>query len=183
MDWLDIGKSIVKSAPVLGGLLGGSAGAAIGAVVSSVLGVGGTPDEVAAAISNDPGALVKLKQIEATRQVELQSLLVQSEQHRLAAETADIQAAAADRSDARQMQIATRSVIPAILAIGITLGFFGVLAFMLGSTWKPSDNPTLLLLVGSLSTSWGAVMNYYFGSSSSSARKDFVIASSRKGDA
>lgn len=90
MEWKDIAKTVGAAAPILGTLLGGPAGAAIGAIVASGLGVGATPDEVGQALAINPDAAVKLKQIEATRQTELQSLVVQAEQNRLAADTAAI---------------------------------------------------------------------------------------------
>ena len=90
MDWKDISKAVGAAAPILGTLLGGPAGAAIGALVAGGLGVGNTPDEVSQALAVDPSAAVKLKQIEATRQVELQTLIVQAEANRLTANTATL---------------------------------------------------------------------------------------------
>lgn len=87
MNWKDLASVVGSSAPVLGGLLGGPAGGAIGSIISSVLGTGNTPDEVAVALASNPDAAVKLKQIEKERQVELQTLLVQAEANRLAADT------------------------------------------------------------------------------------------------
>lgn len=92
MEWKDIAKTVGAAAPILGTLLGGPAGATIGAMVASGLGAGNTPDEVSQALTVNPDAAVKLKQIEATRQVELQTLIVQAEANRLAAETATIAA-------------------------------------------------------------------------------------------
>ena len=92
MEWKDVSKALGSVAPVLGTLVGGPAGAAIGAVVAQALGVGATPGEVSQALTIDPEAAVKLKQIEATRQTELQGLVVAAEQNRLAADTAAIQA-------------------------------------------------------------------------------------------
>lgn len=89
-DWKKIVPILGSAAPILGTLLGGPAGAAVGALVASALGVGGTPDEVATALKTDPDAAVKLKQLEVTRQVELEGLLVEAEKARLAAETAAI---------------------------------------------------------------------------------------------
>lgn len=87
LDWKDIKDVVGASAPLLGSLLGGPAGAAVGALIASGLGVGDSPVEVASALS-DPGTTVKLRQIEKDRQVELQTLLVQAESHRLTQETA-----------------------------------------------------------------------------------------------
>ena len=88
MDWSDIKDAVGSTAPLLGTLLGGPAGGAVGALIASALGVGNTPSEVTAALTTDPDIAVKLKQIEKERQVELQTLLVQAESHRLTQETA-----------------------------------------------------------------------------------------------
>jgi hypothetical protein len=75
---------------MLGTLIGGPAGGAVGAMIASGLGVGSTPDNVKAALATNPDAAVKLAQIEKDRQIELQQLIVQTEQNRLAADTSAI---------------------------------------------------------------------------------------------
>lgn len=90
MKWSDIAGIVGSAAPILGTLVGGPAGGAIGAMIASGLGVGNTPDDVKAALATNPDAAVKLAQIEKDRQVELQQLVMQSEQNRLAADTASI---------------------------------------------------------------------------------------------
>jgi len=181
MEWKDIASIVGKSAPMLGTLLGGPAGAAVGGLIASALGTGSAPDDVAQAMAVNPDAAVKLRQIEADRTVRLQELLEQSAAAELAARTAELQTAAADRADARKTQQAVRSPIPGLLAIGITLGFFSILIVMMIGVWKPSDNQALLILLGALGTSWGAVVNYYFGSSAGSARKDELLAKAGPG--
>ena len=178
MDWKDVAGAVGKAAPMLGTLLGGPAGAAVGALVASALGSGATPDEVNQALSTNPDAAVKLRQIEADRTVKLQELVTQHAAAELQARTAQLQADAADRADARKTQVQVRSWVPAILAILVTGGFFGVLGTMLAGIWKPNDNNALLILLGSLGTSWGAIVNFYFGSSAGSARKDELLAQS-----
>ena len=81
-----------------------------------------------------------------------------------------------DRKDARALQRDTRSAIPGALALLVTLGFFGILAAMITGTFKPADNQSLLIMLGALSAAWGAIVQYYFGSSASSARKDETFA-------
>jgi len=73
--------------------------------------------------------------------------------------------AAADRDSARQMQIKTGSYVPAILGLTITTGFFGILVSLMTGTLKLWDNAGLQMLLGSLGTSWGMVVSYYFGAS------------------
>lgn len=91
MDWKDVAGAVGKAAPILGTLLGGPAGAVVGGLVASALGVGSTPDEVSQALATNPEAAVKLKQIEADRQVRLQELLVQAASAEITAASAAIQ--------------------------------------------------------------------------------------------
>lgn len=87
MEWKDIATTVGKAAPLLGTLLGGPAGAAVGGIVASVLGTGATPDEVSQALATNPDAAVKLREIEADRQVHLQGLAVDQVKAELAAAT------------------------------------------------------------------------------------------------
>ena len=78
---------------------------------------------------------------------------------------------AGDRDSARQMQIATKSWLPEILAVLVTVGFFGVIAYIIKFGLPESGKEALLLLLGSLGTAWTGVMAFYFGSSSGSKQK------------
>ena len=75
---------------------------------------------------------------------------------------------------ARQMHIANKSKTPEILSFVITIGFFGILAYMLTMNAKPSE--ALRIMLGSLGTAWAAVCNFWFGSTSGSARKTEMLA-------
>ena len=171
LAWKDISTTVGASAPLLGTLLGGPAGGAIGGLIAAALGTGGTAGEVAQALSTNPDAAVKLKQIEADKQIKLQEMLLDHG-------TSELAIAAGDRKDARLMQTVERSHLPATLALLITAGFFGILATMVLGTWHASENNALLILLGSLGTSFGAIINFYFGSSAGSARKDELLANS-----
>jgi hypothetical protein len=81
-----------------------------------------------------------------------------------------------DRKSARDMQIATKSWIPGALALGITVGFFGILIYMMAYAITPSNE--LLVMLGSLGTAWTGVVGYYFGSSASSRNKDEMLYNS-----
>jgi len=83
---------------------------------------------------------------------------------------------ATDRASARTMQISTRSLIPGMLAIGITVGFFGILYGMMIGKLTLSENQALLIMLGSLGTAWGSVISYYFGSTAGSAAKSELLA-------
>ncbi|CAB4123437.1 hypothetical protein UFOVP43_18 [uncultured Caudovirales phage] len=79
----------------------------------------------------------------------------------------------ADRKSAREMQAETRSYIPAVLAISVTIGFFGILIGMMTETFKTSD--ALMLMLGSLGTAWTGIIAFYFGSSAGSQAKDDLL--------
>ena len=74
------------------------------------------------------------------------------------------------------MQQSTHSFIPPVLAILVTVGFFGILVGLMMETFKTSD--ALLLMLGSLGTAWTAIMSFYFGSSAGSQAKDAMLHNS-----
>lgn len=157
MDWL---KTI---APTIATALGGPlAGLAVNAV-SSALGI--DPDKV-----NDTIQSGKLTadQIASIQQAEL-ALKAKAQELGLNFE----QLATQDRKSARDMQTATRSMIPPILAIMVTLGFFGILIGMM--TGKVTSGEALMIMLGSLGTAWTGIIAFYFGSSASSQNKDQLL--------
>lgn len=71
------------------------------------------------------------------------------------------------------MQVATKSWVPPLLAISITLGFFGILlSLMYGQVQKTDE---VMIMLGSLGTAWTGVVGFYFGSSQSSQNKDNLL--------
>jgi hypothetical protein len=169
MEWKDLAGTIGKVAPLLGTLLGGPAGAAVGAMVASALGTGGTPEEVSAAITQDPAALVKLREIEASKAVRLEELAADQAKHELAT-------AAADRASAREREAKTGDTLtPRSLALLVTLGFFGALAYLLAAGKPQTGGDALLVMLGALGGAWGSVIAYYFGSSAGSAAKTEML--------
>jgi len=164
MDWKNI---IGAVAPVLGTALGGPLGGMAVATISQALGLSEqTEDAISNAISGaKPDDLLKLKQADQQFAKEMKALDI------------DLDRIAVDNTkDARQMQMQTHSKVPAILAIVVTLGFFGILTVMVTGVYNASDNNALLIMLGALGASWGSIVQYYFGSSMSSARKDGFIA-------
>jgi membrane protein DedA with SNARE-associated domain len=73
------------------------------------------------------------------------------------------------------MQKTTRSAFPAVLSSGITLGFFGVLGWMLYDS-SVVNSPPLLIMLGSLGAAFGAVVNFWLGSTAGSAQKTQLLA-------
>ena len=157
MDWLN------QIAPGIATALGGPlAGLAVTAI-SKALGI----DEKDVQKTIETGKLsadqmMSLKQAEIELQAKAQELGLNFE--KLATE---------DRKSARDMQINTKSIVPAILAIGVTIGFFGILIGLMTDNVTKSD--ALLLMLGSLGTAWTAIVSFYFGSSASSQNKDDLL--------
>jgi hypothetical protein len=78
-----------------------------------------------------------------------------------------------DRKSARDMQTATQSWIPGMMAIVVTIGFFGILIGLMTDHFKTSD--ALMLMLGSLGTAWTGIIAFYFGSSAGSQKKDQLL--------
>lgn len=159
MDWL---KQI---APTLATALGGPlAGMAVTAI-SKAIGV--EPEKVEEVISSnklsaDQVAQIKMAEIELQKQAQELGLNFE----KLAVD---------DRKSAREMQAATRSFVPPLLAASVTIGFFGILGLML--TGKvDANNPALMMMLGSLGTAWTGIIAYYFGSSAGSQAKTEMLS-------
>ena len=152
MSWL---SSIL---PTIGTLLGGPLGGMAADAAGKALGLSdATRDKVQKALQAGnltAEQMAALKQADADLAVKLKELDIDA-----------AKVAAADRASARQMAVETGSWAPAALALSITVGFFGVLVGLLTGTLKLWDNAGLTLLIGALSTSWGAVVMFYFGAS------------------
>lgn len=69
-----------------------------------------------------------------------------------------------------------RSKIPAVLSIMMTVGYFSILIGMMTGGLVLADSQALLLMLGSLSTGFGGVLAYWFGSNSSSQNKNEMLA-------
>jgi hypothetical protein len=169
MEWKDIAGVVGKAAPLLGTLLGGPAGAAVGSIIASALGTGNDPAEIEKAIAADPAALVKLREVEASKTVRLQELATDMAKHELAT-------AAADRDSAREREAKTGDTFtPRTLALLVTAGFFGVLGYLLVEGKPAAGGDALLVMLGGLGTAWTAIVSYYFGSSAGSAAKTELL--------
>ncbi|MBV8165845.1 MAG: hypothetical protein JO021_03560, partial [Alphaproteobacteria bacterium] len=87
----------------------------------------------------------------------------------------------ADRDSARRRQVDAKDHTPTVLALFISVGFFGMLAAMMLWDVPPQNKDMLNVMLGSLGAAWVAVVSYYFGSSAGSRTKDTAIAALAKG--
>lgn len=160
MEWL---KTI---APTVATALGGPlAGMAVSAVAKAI---GCSPDEVQDVISSgkltaEQVASIQLAELELKKQAQSMNL----DFAKLVAE---------DKKSARDMQIATKSWIPPIMALGVTCGFFGILfGLMYGQI---QHAPQIDIMLGSLGTAWTGIISFYFGSSAGSQAKTELLRQS-----
>jgi hypothetical protein len=164
MDWKETIRAV---APALATALGGPlAGVAVQQISASLLGKpDGKDAEIASAISSGGAdALLKLKQADNEFAEKMKGLDVDLEG-----------IAAKDRDSARQL--AVHDVItPRFLAVIVTCGFFGVLAYLIKFGKPEAGGDVLLVLVGSLGTAWTSIVAFYFGSSAGSQAKDKMLA-------
>lgn len=161
MDWL---KQI---APTIASALGGPLVGLAYEAISKVLNI--SPQDAKSIIedgklTSDQIAQIKiaeinLKNTEDSLGLNFESLAVQ------------------DRKSARDMQSQTKSIIPAVLSVGITIGFFGILIALMN---KPDlgSSQALMIMLGSLGTAWVSIIAFWFGSTHSGQRKDEMIYNS-----
>ncbi len=93
----------------------------------------------------------------------------------LQAEAASVALENADRESARKREIETKDHTTKILAYAISLGYFGVLWFMMLESVPVESQRILDMMLGSLLTSFTGIIAYYFGSSRGSAAKQETI--------
>jgi hypothetical protein len=163
-DW----KAVVKTvAPGLASLFGTPlAGAATKFVVDALL--PGTPEAqqeealTAALKAASPETLLKLKEAEQNWKLEMERLGL--EEFRLQV---------ADVGDARARQAKMNDWTTPVLAWTYTIGYFTNLAYIL--TYGVPGNGShdlILMLEGVMTAAQGSIIQYYFGSSRGSAKKD-----------
>lgn len=170
MDWT---KVISTVAPWIGTALGGPLGGMAVEAAANALGLSDkTVDSVKAALSGvTPEQMLALKQADQSFAMQMQALGFKN--------VADMEAiAAGDRASARNMHSAKPSPVPAMLSIAVTTGYFGILVGMMIGILNVSDSQALLLMLGSLSTAWGMVMAFWFGTTRDSGRKTELLAQS-----
>jgi hypothetical protein len=168
MDWKAVVGTVAPwIATAIGGPLGGAAVGAIGDAL-------GLSDKTEASIKSalsgvTPEQMLALKNADQAFQLQMEGLGF-ADLEKLAALSVE------NTKDARAMQVQTHSRVPAVLATIITLGFFGVLIGMLAGVLEATDNQALLIMLGALGAAWGAVTNYFFGSTADSQRKTLLLA-------
>lgn len=161
MDWL---KTLV---PMLGTALGGPLGGAAAAFIADKLGIENKTIEAVSEVLNS--GKLSADQISALKlaEIDFNKFL---QQNRIDLARLDVD----NTKSARDMASTTKSLTPAVMSYLITAGFFGILGYMMSSSYQSSE--PLLVMLGSLGTAWVAVVNFWFGSSHGSQVKDKLMA-------
>ena len=155
-------------APTLATAIGGPFGTMAYGLAAKVMNI--SPEEAQRTIES--GKLTA----EQIASVQLAEIEIKAKAQELGLDFAKV--AADDRKSARDMQTTTRSMLPPVLAILVTLGFFGILVGMMTKTFATSD--ALLLMLGSLGTAWTGIIAFYFGSSAGSQAKNDLLSKAVK---
>ena len=152
---------------IIRGLAGKEAGAMAETVVRTAERVTGLPlgaepdiEPVARALRHDPALLVAFKRDMANLELEGERI------------------AAADRDSARRMQIETRSIMPALLAV-LIVALFAAELFLVFRGMMPQDDASKTVVIKGLSLlelAFSLMLGFYYGSSAGSARKDSLLA-------
>lgn len=154
-------------APTVAAAVGGPlAGMAVRTISEALLGKpDGTEQELAEAVkAATPEQLLALKQAEQSFAVRMRELDIDLER-----------IAQADRASARDREVKTNDWTPKALAASVTIGFFGVLGYMIANGLPTHGGEALLVMLGTLGTAWGGIVSYYFGSSAGSREKTNAI--------
>ena len=168
MDWT---KIVATVAPWIGTALGGPLGGMAVEAAANALGLTEkTTDAIKTAIAGaTPEQMLALKKADQDFALQMQALGFK--------QITDLESIAAnDRKDARGMNVAKPSPVPAVLSLGVTAGYFAILVGMMTGELKVSDSQALLIMLGSLGTAWGMVMAFWFGTTRESSRKTDLLA-------
>ncbi len=179
-DWKDVAAKVAEILPAAGATFAGPLGGGIGLAIKALANAFGItsaepkPDQVMTAIAADPQALLKLQ----LAMVDFQKAEMEEETKRLKMELEDVQSA---RQRQIEVEKATgkRDVNLYVLAWTIIGGFLGLTGLLLYYSYLgkqiADQTGVLYMLLGTLSTSFGMVVGYFFGSSRGSAEKSIAI--------
>jgi hypothetical protein len=163
-----IGKGILGTvAPTLAGALPGPLGDLARKAVTDLLGLEqeSTEDQIEKAlVAANPEMLERLRKLDADFKLQMKKLDI------------DLEGVyATDRASARAREIALRDWTPKVLAVIIVGGYAFVQYFLLTRVLPVDSREIIMRSLGTMDMALGMMLAYYFGSSSSSARKTEIM--------
>jgi hypothetical protein len=176
MEWSDISSIVAKYAPLVATTLSSPLGAAIGAgtIIANMFGVDATPDSVMDYINNNPE--------KAQEKISVFEMIKERNRHEEQIKEIEFKNVENARNNSVNVNASpVDNNIKMILVIGqfIALGACILLFYMFRDGMEQSLVVTIGALMGSLTTSIYSMVNYYWGTSFGSQKKDEVIASKR----
>lgn len=164
MSWKQI---VAQVAPTIGTALGGPLGGMAAAAICGALGLpaGSKDTDIEKQLVGNPDKLLELKKADIAFQQRLAELEIDLEKVH-----------AEDRSSARQREVQIKDKMPAVLAVAVVLLFAITLGWMLAYGLPESGGEALLIMLGTLGAAFGAIVQYYYGSSSGSEQKNSILA-------
>lgn len=143
----DLAKLVSKAAPTIGSLFGTPlAGIGISLLSDAF---GGDADKLLTTISNNPDAILKLKELEAKHSENI-----------LIAKNALYQTEVDDRKNARSLEMQTNSYFPSLLATGFLIIYSAIQFYCVTHNNSVND-----IISARLQDVLIMIMSYYFGSS------------------
>jgi len=162
----DVAPTLATGLAVAAGAVNPAAGLAVRMVSTALLGHDtGTPEEMEVALASaTPEQRLALRQADQAYAIRMRELDVEERKTENA-----------NTADARAREVHLRDRTPMLLAFTITFGFFAILVWVLTYGMPDKGGEALLVMLGSLGAGFGAVVNYFFGSSASSAEKTRLL--------
>lgn len=165
MNIAKLGESLLQYVPLLSTLVGGPVGGMVVNTILSTLGLtsDATHEDISAALANNPDALSKLKTLEQAYMIQMQTL------------------SNANTADARSREVSITNVTKTndgnmfSLAWAVVIAFFAFTVLVLFVKVPVESSQMVGTLIGVISTAFGVVLNYYFGSSKGSADKTKLL--------
>ncbi|KFA98785.1 hypothetical protein [Vibrio sp. ER1A] len=163
--WDKVKSMLASAAPLVGGLVGGPVGGAVGTLISSTLGVENTPEAIEHELSNNPDAILKVKQMEMDHKVELKNLALKEMSLQLDYEKAKL----ADTQDARKQH--KDHWMPWALTLILSLMVSGMFAALFFGKPPQDYAQVLIMIAGTVLGAFGTGIAFWLGSSQGSVTK------------
>jgi len=176
--WTSIRDDVVKILPYAAGAVN----PALGAVLATALGTSNTPDAVQAALSSDPQAQEKVLQYE----VQLKQIVANQAVADHQAEVALAETDTASQGSARRLAEVKNYLPQVILSVVFIGGYFCLVYELVLGPVRLADMGAAQLtivtsLMGVLTASVLQIVNFWFGSSHGSQKKDAALAAAASG--
>lgn len=188
MNWSDISGTVSKIAPIFGAALGGPVGAAVslGGLVANIFGVDAKPEKVLEYINENQEKAADQLKAEMANNIELQKLSLSSiqETNRHSEQMSSIELKNVESARNNSEQI-NASPVDNQIKLLLVYGQFFVLIILISLffIFKESINQSVTLtlgtVMGAIMASIASMVNFYWGTSFSSQRKDDLIANKK----